>query len=51
MKGSDIFGVMTAIVVVAGIFVLTKSSNGASLVSAIGSSFTGAVTAATGQKG
>jgi hypothetical protein len=50
MKRSDVFGVLTTIVVVAGIFVLTKNANGSNLVTALGSAFTGAVRAATGGK-
>ena len=46
---NQVFDVATAIVVVAGILVLTRpGSQGPSLVSSIGSSFTGALGAATG---
>jgi hypothetical protein len=46
---SQIVDVLTAIVVVAGILVLTKpGSQGPSLVSALGNSFSGALGVATG---
>lgn len=48
---SDIVDVATAIVVVAGIFVLASGSNkGPQLVSSIGNAFSSALGVATGQK-